>query len=181
MTVAKMSDNKPLKNTLPDTRALGLVNTCRFKVRTIEDVEVVAQFAAHIFGDPSRIQPGLQALMLNAVEHGCLGVGGELKAQLMEQGTWADEIRRRQSLPENRQRFANIIIARKKDGIYTVIQDPGQGFDWRKWLSVDPTRANLSYGRGIALARSMSFDGLTYNPAGNQVVAHSRDMADIEW
>jgi hypothetical protein len=51
-----------------------------------------------------------------------------------------------------------------------TIQDEGDGFDWQKYLDFDPERAFDPHGRGIAMARMMSFDALEYQGKGNTVV-----------
>ena len=49
--------------------------------------------------------------------------------------------------------------------------EQGKGFDWSKFLSFDPDRAFDPNGRGIAMARTMSFSSLEYQGCGNVVVA----------
>ncbi|HRI76081.1 MAG TPA: ATP-binding protein [Alphaproteobacteria bacterium] len=159
----------------------ALMDTCKFRIRTISEAAVLARFAAAMFRDPQRIAPGLEALMLNAIEHGCLGIGHDLKTRLLEDGNWLAEIERRQSLPENRQKSAEVVIARRPEGVFIVITDPGAGFDWKSWTSIEPARARDSHGRGIARARAVSFDNLAYNAAGNQVALHVRDAPPAKW
>lgn len=159
----------------------SLIDTCKFKIRSIEQAAALSRFTAAMFRDPARLEPGLYALMLNAVEHGCLGIGHDLKARLLEGGTWQDEVQRRQSLPENREKTVEIVIARRPEGVFIVITDPGPGFDWKSWISIDPARARDAHGRGIARARGVSFDSLAYNAAGNQVALHVRDVMPQKW
>lgn len=158
-----------------------LIDTCKFKIRTVEQALTLARFTATMFRDPARLEPGLYALLLNAVEHGCLGIGYELKSKLLAENTWQAEILRRQHLPDNRQKSVEIVIARRPEGVFIVITDPGSGFDWKSWTSIDPARAHATHGRGIARARGVSFDSLAYNAAGNQVALHVRDVAPQKW
>lgn len=159
----------------------ALMDTCKFRIRTVAEAAALAHFAAGMFRDPQRIAPGLEALMLNAIEHGCLGIGHDLKSRLLADGTWLAEVERRQSLPDNRQKSAEVVIARRPEGIFIVITDPGPGFDWKAWTSIEPARARDSHGRGIARARAVSFDNLAYNAAGNQVALHVRDVPPDKW
>lgn len=48
--------------------------------------------------------------------------------------------------------------------------DEGNGFDWNKYLEMSPDRAFDMHGRGIAMARMLSFDDLQYQGKGNVVV-----------
>lgn len=51
------------------------------------------------------------------------------------------------------------------------IRDQGDGFDWSNHLDFSPERAFDTHGRGIALARKLSFDSLEYLGNGNTVLA----------
>ena len=159
----------------------NLIDSCKFHIRTGEDAATIAFLAAKMFKDPERLQPGLYELLLNAVEHGCLGMGYELKTKLLANRTWQAEVARRQSLPDNRKKYAEVVIARKPEGIVVIVTDPGAGFDWKAWASVDPARAAETHGHGIAKARGLSFDKLTYNEKGNQAVALSKNAAEMVW
>ena len=115
--------------------------------------------------------PGLVDLMVNAVEHGNLGVTYHEKAQLKLDGTWEDEIQRRLALPEYASRCAAVKAEFSSDltELYFTISDQGEGFDWHKYLEFDPERAFDPNGRGIAMARLMSFKTMEYVGKGNVV------------
>jgi hypothetical protein len=49
------------------------------------------------------------------------------------------------------------------------IKDQGDGFDFEKYLDMDPARAFDTHGRGIAMSRMLSFDSLDYRGCGNEV------------
>lgn len=159
----------------------ALMESCKFKIRTVEEAARLAGFAAGMFRDPERVRSGLFELLLNAVEHGVLGIGHTLKTRLLATRSWQLEISRRQSLPENRQKHVDVVVARRTDGIYIVITDPGPGFDWKPWISLDPARAAETHGGGIARAANLSFDSLKFNDSGNQVALYSKDTIDIPW
>ena len=59
---------------------------------------------------------------------------------------------------------------RREGCIEITVTDQGCGFDWQSYISLDEHRAFDSHGRGIAMARMMSFDTLEYRGCGNQVV-----------
>ena len=65
--------------------------------------------------------------------------------------------------------------------MYVVITDQGDGFDWKKFMRIDPSRAGDNHGRGIAQANATSFDKLTYNDKGNQVIAFVGLEKQLEW
>lgn len=147
-----------------------LIDTARFKCRTLEEAESLAAFLANSFPDPQRSASGLAELLVNAIEHGNLGVGYELKSALIENGSWRNELARRCELPEYQDKFIEVLLQLKADGVYVQITDQGNGFDWKSYLMIDPSRTQDNHGRGIAQARSQSFDKLKYNDKGNQVL-----------
>lgn len=63
---------------------------------------------------------------------------------------------------------------RLADRVSFTITDQGEGFDWRRFLNFDPERAFDPNGRGIAMARMMSFAEVEYQGKGNVVVATVR-------
>lgn len=161
--------------------SFNLINTCKFHFRTLDEAESLAAFMAHCFPEPQRVLPGLAELMLNAVEHGICEIGYERKSELIDSGTLRAEVQRRQSLPEYKDRFAEAVITHKDNGIYAVIADPGAGFQWRQYMTIEPSRARDNHGRGIAQANALSFDKLTYNESGNQAIAFVGKTPPLQW
>lgn len=158
-----------------------LIDTCKFHFRTLAEAESLAAFMANCFPNPHRVLPGLGELLINAVEHGNLGLGYDNKTALVEAGIWRSEIERMQRMPEFAYKRAVATIGRKDDGMYVVIEDQGDGFDWKKFMDIDPARAGDNHGRGIAQANIVSFDKLTYNDKGNKVVAVVNHSQQLKW
>jgi hypothetical protein len=109
--------------------------------------------------------------MVNAVEHGNLGISYREKSLLKWDGDWEGEIRKRLVQPEFCERRASVRVERTAAAISFRIADQGRGFDWRKFLDFDPERVFDPNGRGIAMARMTSFSRLQYEGCGNVVVA----------
>ena len=162
-----------------DTSAehLAGLTEATFRFRTLEDVERIAQLVASLCPTPDRVVLGLAELMLNAVEHGNLGIGYEAKWRINAQGGWFDEIRRRLEAPEQASRFAKLGFKRDAAGATIRIEDCGAGFDWKPYLEIDTTQASESHARGIAVARMLSFDALVYSRRGNTVTAVVKETA----
>ncbi|MCE7887597.1 MAG: response regulator [Alphaproteobacteria bacterium PRO2] len=161
--------------------SFNLIQTCKFTFRTLTEAECLAAFTAHCFPDPERVLLGLSELLTNAVEHGNLEIGYERKSQLLDNGTWLAEIERRQQLEPYQNRAAELIITRKDDGFYAIITDQGNGFNWKRYMTIEPARAGDNHGRGIAQANAVSFDKLTYNQQGNQAIAFVGGSPQLEW
>lgn len=166
---------------LSQRQGFGLIETCKFRFRTLEEAWDLASFLAVCFPDPERVLSGLAELLVNAVEHGNLEIGFDGKSQLIKDGTWREEVERRLALPEYKARTIEVVFTRKDKGVCVIITDQGKGFNWREYLSIDPARGSDSHGRGIAQAVTRSFDKLVFNAAGNQVVGYVSLESDIDW
>jgi CheY-like chemotaxis protein len=140
----------------------------------LSDVQTCTAMIAAMCPDPATAAIGIKELLVNAVEHGNLGITYEEKKTLRLADGWDDEIARRAALPENRGKVVLVQLVRESGSIELVISDEGQGFDWRDYLDLDHRRAFDPNGRGIAMARMLSFSGIEYNERGNQVRATIR-------
>jgi len=158
-----------------------LIDSCKFRLRTLGEAESIAVFIANCFPEPERVLPGLGELLVNAIEHGNLGIGYDRKTELVDADTWRAEIERLQKLPENADKCITVTIARKEDGIYAIIEDEGEGFNWKSFMQVDPASAGRHHGRGIAQANAVSFDRLTYNDKGNKAVGFVGYGRKLDW
>ena len=161
--------------------SFNLIETCKFTFNKIEEAESLSAFMAHCFPDPHRVLPGLAEIMINAVEHGTYDIGYEHKSDLIETGTLRAEIKRRQTLPEYQNRKVEAVITHKDNGVYAVITDQGNGFNWKRYMTIEPARAKDNHGRGIAQANALSFDKLTFNEKGNQAIAYVSKTPQIQW
>ena len=142
-----------------------------YQIRTLHEAKELANLLAAAHPDPERVVVGLTELLVNAVEHGNLGITYREKADLLERGDLQAEIERRLALPELASRRVNVTLERAADTLATRIEDEGDGFDWRPYNDYDPERALDPNGHGIAIARGVSFDEVTYHGRGNVVVA----------
>ena len=150
--------------------AFGVIQKGVFGYRTLQQCEHLAALLANSCPDPKRASVGLYELMINALEHGNLGISYDEKTALVESRTWEAEVERRQNLPENRDRYVTITMKRYKQKIQFEIQDSGQGFAWQEYLELDPSRAFDNHGRGILLARWEAFSRIEYQGNGSLVV-----------
>ncbi len=150
---------------------LELMKECRFEFRTVQEATKLASLLAKICPSPKKAVLGLWELLFNAVEHGNLGITYEEKSVLNEENIWDDEIVRRLSLPQNVSKKVVLKVEKTEKEIIFYIEDQGDGFDWKKYLNLDTERAFDSHGRGISIARMMSFDKLEYIESGNKVIA----------
>ena len=155
-------------------QVLCVLREAVFTIRTVEEARDLGAVLANTCPDPYNSVIGITELLVNAVEHGNLGITYEEKGQLNADGTWDAEVRRRLALPANRDKTVTLRFERDEEEIRFIIRDDGAGFDWRAFIEIDPRRAFDNHGRGIAIARRLSFDSLEYRGNGSEVVARVR-------
>ena len=153
-----------------NARTLNFLESGMFRFRTLAEARELAPLLANGCPEPERVVFGLGELLVNAVEHGNLEISYEDKSRLDEDGRLDEEIERRLAESNYRDKFVEVIFVRREGSIEITVTDQGKGFDWQSYLSLDENRAFDSHGRGIAMARIMSFDTVEYRGNGNQVV-----------
>jgi len=151
------------------TGVLGLLREGKFRCRTMSQGRALAAALASACKDPAAAGMGLVELLTNAIEHGNLGIDFQQKSTLLSEGRWEQEIEARLALPEYSSKVVEVDIRRVDASLHIVITDEGKGFDWEKFLDLDESRALHPNGRGIALARTVSFQHIEYRGAGNVV------------
>jgi CheY-like chemotaxis protein/anti-sigma regulatory factor (Ser/Thr protein kinase) len=150
---------------------LRLMSHASFCLCTVEEAQHLAVLLSTLCPNPDASVIGLVELIVNAVEHGNLGITYAEKSQLRREGNWEVEVARRLSLAEHRHKQVRVSVERDATEVRFIIADHGAGFDWRAYLEFDPARAYDPNGRGIALARQLSFTRLDYRDPGNVVEA----------
>lgn len=151
-----------------------------FPFRTLEDVTGLSQLVAGLCPEAEMVQIALSELMLNAVEHGNLGLGFERKGRLMTTGAWRNEVERLLDAPENLARFAYLRIECRPREVRFLIRDQGDGFDPAPYLNLNPARSVEPHGRGIAIARMLAFPDLVFLDGGRCVEGVVRRQARLD-
>lgn len=153
------------------TRTFGLMSNASFRFQTLEAASDLATVLANAFPEPKRVVIGMTELLVNAVEHGNLGITYKEKSDLRNNDRWDDEIAHRLALSENKDKYVEVTYHRSDERIEVIIKDQGTGFDWQNYLEMDPARAFDTHGRGIAMSKMLSFDQIEYRGCGNEVAA----------
>lgn len=147
--------------------ALGFLDEACFTIRTIDEADRLASFIAQACADPDTAVIGIAELLINGIEHGNLGISYADKLQLKRADTWHDEVDRRSCLPENSGKRLQVSLRREAQQLNLRVADEGNGFAWENYLEMQPGRAFDPNGRGIALARMLSFSSISYEGCGN--------------
>jgi CheY-like chemotaxis protein len=149
---------------------LQLMRRAEFRFRTLAEARDIALLLAEASRDSARTVGGFLELLVNAIEHGNLGIAYAEKGALLKAGRWRDEVDARLRQPQYSSRYVEVLLEQSDTACTVTISDQGAGFDWKLYLNFDPARAFDLHGRGIALARTTSFDNLEYRGNGNTVV-----------
>ena len=157
------------ENLKQSVQTLKMMDKGLFNFKSLEEGRNLAILLANACPNSERIVLGLTELITNAVEHGNLGITYEEKSRLNAKGDWESEVEKRLASPAYKDKYATVEFNRNDNKITLVITDQGNGFDWRKFMTVSPERAFDSHGRGIALANSISFKHVEYLNNGNKV------------
>lgn len=147
----------------------SLLSQSEFHFSTLNEANALAYFIANAFPDPETVVYGLTELMVNAIEHGNLGITYDEKTALIDSGRWYEEINRRLVLPENQHKTATITFTSNPNAIVVSIKDQGEGFQWQQYLDLSLSRMTHPNGRGMATAK-LSFTTMEYCGKGNEVV-----------
>lgn len=146
----------------------------QFSFRTIDEVTNIACYLASLYPNPEDVVIGIKEMMINAVEHGNLGISYTEKTALNNEEKWEEEISKRLSLIENQGKFATIMFEKTANEIILAIEDQGEGFEWEKYIEISPERIADSHGRGIAISRKLCFDSIEYIAPSNKVICRKK-------
>ena len=159
------------KDALHTTNTLVLMNQGQFTFRTLKEGRNLVTLLANANPDATKAVLGLLELVVNAVEHGNLGITYDEKSTLNDQDAWESEVELRLALAENADKRVLVTFERTDEETRFLIQDQGDGFDWQQYLELSPERVYDNHGRGIAMANKVCFDRVEYRGNGNQVLA----------
>jgi DNA-binding response OmpR family regulator len=140
-----------------------------FHIQTLEQANALAINLAKAFPNPYTVAPGLVDLLVNAIEHGNLNISFEEKTRIAQSGDWEAHVTQRLTQPEYSKKHVTIQFQKFPETVEVTIQDEGEGFDWQQYLDRGMDLACTSHGRGIAMAKAVSFDTLEYFGTGNVV------------
>jgi PAS domain-containing protein len=111
-------------------------------------------------------------ILINAIEHGNLGITFDEKTRAIESGDYMEYLLARQANPVYADRRVYIDYLINERVLMFRVTDEGDGFDHRAFLgraANDEYLAMLEHGRGIIMTKNV-FDSLVFNDKGNQVI-----------
>lgn len=113
--------------------------------------------------------------LLNAHEHGNMGIKETEKSWLIESGEFESEVKSREENANNKHILVAVSVL--KNEIAITITDDGFGFDHNKYLNMSDDevleRLDMPNGRGIYVSKSY-FDSIKYDKGGASVMLRKR-------
>jgi CheY-like chemotaxis protein len=164
---------------LEDT--LSLLSEARFQYRTLDEATQLAAVVSRFTRQPKSSVIALYELMVNAVEHGNLGIQYDEKSELIEAGTLKSEIHSRLQSPEYADRFVTVSVVRRGAEIIVEITDMGDGFDHQPFMTFTAERMMDTHGRGIMMASALGEAQLTYSNGGRTVTCRFEQNDEPGW
>jgi PAS domain-containing protein len=161
--------------------AIAKYNTFEHAIYEIDNYLLLAEDMAFRLSDlldkyinhseVSIMRIALREILINAIEHGNLGISFEEKTQAIADDNYFKLIEQRRADPLYGSRKVMIEYVIDRDKAAYKITDQGEGFDVEKHNQriAQAEEMLLAHGRGILMTKN-TFDEVTYNKKGNQVV-----------
>ena len=91
--LADTAQRRDLARRIEESRAvMDLIEHATFRFRTLEDARALAAACAALCEEPDLAGMGLAELLVNAIEHGNLGITFHEKSELLAAGRWEEEV-----------------------------------------------------------------------------------------
>jgi DNA-binding response OmpR family regulator len=123
--------------------------------------------------DILNLKIGIEEMIVNAVEHGNLGITFEEKNKAISEGTLANLLAQRGKESDAHGRQVFVTASLTPEAFEVVVRDEGRGFDWRRLPIVAPENLMSFNGRGIFLTK-IYFDEVRYNEKGTEVTLRKK-------
>ena len=161
--------HKLLEDIQSRSSAIGLIQSGRFSFTTLGEAKNLTTMLSLACPNPRTAALVLSELMVNAVEHGNLGITYDEKQELLQQGDWLNEVNRRLAMERNQHKRVFVEFEKEEDGCTVTIEDMGDGFEWEKY-NPEYAKKNQNFnGRGIGLVNAMTGCQLHFIGTGNMV------------
>jgi anti-sigma regulatory factor (Ser/Thr protein kinase) len=138
-----------------------------FTIATLDESAVLAELIALSLPNRLSSTAALVELLVNAIEHGNLGITAKEKQSLLMSGKWQQELNHRLASKPWSDRVVQVSFDRKNDECIIAIEDEGEGFQLENAARVDDPR--FLRGRGLQIVKQ-TFNQVEWVGRGNRVV-----------
>jgi len=126
------------------------------------------------------VQGALIEMIVNAIEHGNLGISYEEKTNALEEDRLNELILEKSGQPELARRRVHVNYTLTHEKVFYEIADEGDGFDIKDLPDPgEPENLWLGHGRGILMTRAL-MDEVQYNEKGN-VVSLAKFLPSLDY
>ena len=160
-------------------QSLEHLDCASFIFKTLTEAHVLAQTLSLTCLEVNKVAMGLTEILVNAVEHGNLGFSYEDKTWHQKNNTWEEELCKRLASSEYTGKYVTVEVERHHQMIQFTVTDQGTGFDYHKYMLMDPDQADQEHGRGISIARLVAFERLEYQSPGNKVLMYAKSSRAV--
>jgi len=123
--------------------------------------------AEKVCPDVDMLKMALSEILINAVEHGNLGITMEEKANAVRKGSFEKLLQKRLKDPGLSSRYVTLEVFMDDGRLEYVVTDEGEGFDYSGNAEIDPA-SRIGSGLGIQIAKTF-FHEVRYEGRGNRV------------
>jgi len=163
-------ENKSARNLEEESRKYVIGND----FNTAEDISksLVENLSKHMTSyEITNLRIGLREIIINAIEHGNLGISYEEKNGISGKSDYIDYIAKKQNEAPFSSKKVIIRMQLLPKKVVFEVEDEGNGFDHRKISSAardNKIQTDENRGKGITMAYGI-FDEISYNEKGNKV------------
>lgn len=170
--VEQFNAHQSLISELKDTaNSFSLMRQGNFECKTLVEARSLSKLLAINCPEPAKTVTGLSELIINGIEHGNLAISYDDKTQLIKDNNLYEEIDKRLSQDSFKDKKVCVEYQRNEEDITFRITDEGVGFEYENFIDIDLSQVLDSHGRGIAMAKLLSFTDINYQGCGNSVTA----------
>lgn len=154
-----------------ELKFFNVLQITHYTFQTFEEASQLAYKIARLYPvrNKHHVELGLIEIFINAIEHGHLGITLEEKYKLKANNQWDEEINKRLQEPHNQNKKALVRVEMTPSYLLIQVTDQGAGFNWRQHENEPIATSFMQNGRGLFLARELSFDKIEFSSVGNQV------------
>ncbi|MGD9591304.1 MAG: ATP-binding protein [Candidatus Berkiella sp.] len=156
---------------LPALNFPQLQHNYHYSFKTLEEGSQLAVYLSSLYPKDcqKKVELGLNELFINAIEHGNLGIGHQLKAKLKATHTWEQEIYNRLTNSAHENKEVTVSLDILPDRLVLQVTDQGDGFIWREYFGNYNQSHSGMHGRGLMMVKELCFDHVTFSEKGNTV------------
>jgi CheY-like chemotaxis protein/anti-sigma regulatory factor (Ser/Thr protein kinase) len=161
---------KSVHNIVSEKSIFTLATEAKFVIKDTKEALNISSAIASLAAQPDKVSIAVLELIINAIEHGNLCIGYDLKKELSLSNRLDEEVEKRLNSIEHKDKRVYIYLKISSEQVSVTICDEGQGFNWRKFKDFDPVRLMEPNGRSIAIINNLIDVHVQYHEPGNKVV-----------